>query len=74
MPAAGSSQSAKWLSGMANAAARLNMTVQYCMAHPASFLHALQLPAVTNGRASGDYQTPSGNLLQVTSFAQLRVP
>ena len=36
--------------------------VQYCMAHPAAFLHALALPAVTNGRASGDYQNPSGNL------------
>ena len=28
-----------------------------------AFLQALSLPAVTNGRASGDYQTPSGNLL-----------
>ena len=54
---------AQWLSGMADAAADVNMTVQYCMAHPASFLHALSLPTVTNGRASGDYQGPSGNLL-----------
>lgn len=32
------------------------------MAHPAAFLHALSLPSVTNGRASGDYQTPTSNL------------
>jgi hypothetical protein len=54
---------ANWLSGMANAAASHNVSVQYCMAHPGAFLHALSLPAVTNGRASVDYQTPSGNLL-----------
>eukprot|EP01051_Picozoa_sp_SAG22_P021863 SAG22_NODE_5001_length_1111_cov_1.159091_1_plen_260_part_01 len=61
--------SAKWLSGMARAAEQLNMSVQYCMAHPASFLHALALPAVSNGRASGDYQSPVENLLQVGSSA-----
>lgn len=60
---------AKWLSGMAHAAATLNMSVQFCMAHPAAFLHALQLPSVTNGRASGDYQTPSGNLLSYGTAA-----
>ena len=53
-----------WLDGMAEAAAANNVSVQYCMAHPAAFLNALSLPAVTNGRASGDYQAPSGNLLQ----------
>lgn len=53
-----------WLDGMAEAAAANNISVQYCMAHPAAFLNALSLPAVTNGRASGDYQTPTGNLLQ----------
>jgi len=25
---------AKWLTGMASAAAKLNMSVQYCMSHP----------------------------------------
>ena len=50
----------RWLSGMADAAAAANVSVQYCMAHPAAFLHALTLPAVTNGRASGDYEDPPG--------------
>lgn len=49
--------SARWLGGMARAAASLNMSVQYCMSHPAAFLEALSFPAVTNGRASGDYQS-----------------
>jgi hypothetical protein len=53
-----------WLDGMAEAAAANNISVQYCMSHPAAFLNALSLPAVTNGRASGDYQIPTGNLLQ----------
>ena len=53
-----------WLDGMADAAAANNISVQYCMSHPAAFLNALSLPAVTNGRASGDYQAPTGNLLQ----------
>ena len=60
---------ARWLSGMANAAHEANVSVQYCMAHPAAFLHALTLPAVTNGRASGDYQNPAGNLLSYGSAA-----
>jgi hypothetical protein len=55
--------SARWLKGMATAAASLNMSVQYCMSHPAAFLEALSFPAVTNGRASGDYVAPTGNLL-----------
>ena len=62
---------ARWLTGMATAAAAANISVQYCMAHPASFLHALSLPAVTNGRASGDYQTPAGNLLSYGAAAPL---
>ena len=36
------------------------------MSHPAAFLEALSFPAVTNGRASGDYEGPDGNLLQCT--------
>ena len=86
--------SAKWLGGMASAAAKHNMSVQCerraqaqlrlrhssltrcvvsccwggadCMSHPAAFLEALSFPAVTNGRASGDYEGPDGNLLQCT--------
>ena len=59
----------QWLTGMAQAAASLNISVQYCMAHPASFLTALSLPAVTNCRASGDYEAPTGNLLDYGSTA-----
>ena len=62
--------SEKWLAGMARAAASLNMSVQYCMSHPAAFLYAaMNLPAVTNGRASGDYVDPVGNLLQYGTSA-----
>ena len=62
--------SEKWLGGMARAAAELNMSVQYCMSHPAAFLNAaMSLPAVTNGRASGDYADPVGNLLQYGTSA-----
>ena len=59
----------QWLGGMAKAAAASNISVQYCMAHPAAFLTALSLPAVTNGRASGDYVAPTGNLLNYGSAA-----
>jgi hypothetical protein len=58
-----------WLDGMASAAQSLNMSVQYCMAHPAAFMEAILLPSVTNGRASGDYQTPMGNLLEYGNAA-----
>lgn len=61
--------SKRWLEGMAAAALSLNMSVQYCMAHPAAFLEAMALPAVSNGRASGDYQTPDGNLLDYGTAA-----
>jgi hypothetical protein len=61
--------SATWLNGMARAAASLEMGVQYCMAHPAAFMHALNLPAVTNGRASGDYMSDTNNLLQYGTSA-----
>jgi hypothetical protein len=54
---------ATWLAGMARAAAAHNTSIQYCMAHPAAMLEALALPAVSNGRASGDYQSDTGNLL-----------
>jgi hypothetical protein len=40
------------------------------MAHPAAFLNAaMSLPAVTNGRASGDYANPVGNLLNYGTAA-----
>jgi len=59
----------RWLGGMAKAAAASNISVQYCMAHPAAFMTALSLPAVTNGRASGDYASPTGNLLDYGTAA-----
>ena len=55
---------AKWLTGMGEAAQTKNMSVQFCMSHPAAFLHALTLPSVTNGRASGDYENCDENLIQ----------
>lgn len=53
---------ARWLDGMGTAALAANVSVQFCMSHPAAFLEALRLPAVTNGRASGDYMTYAANL------------
>lgn len=39
------------------------------MAHPAAFMEALSFPAVTNGRASGDYESPTSNLLNYGTAA-----
>ena len=55
----------QWAAGLAGAALEQQVSVQYCMPLPCQLLIALQLPAVTNARASGDnfpvaYQ-PGGN-------------
>lgn len=49
-----------WLSGMAEGAMTSNRTVQYCMPYPNDVLSAVQYPAVTNARASGDYTNEIG--------------
>ena len=50
----------KWLKAMNDAAAARNMTIQYSMSHTAAILHSSTLQAVTQIRASGDYECGSG--------------
>lgn len=45
----------QWLTQMATAAQKLNVTVQYCMSLPRFVMMAAQLPAVTQVRAGDDY-------------------
>jgi hypothetical protein len=45
----------RWLQGLSNAAAKLNVPVQFCMSYPRYILETLRLPAVTNARASDDF-------------------
>ena len=44
-----------WLLQMGTAAARNDLTIQYCMSHCRHIMQSLEIPAVTNARASGDY-------------------
>lgn len=44
-----------WLLQMGNAAANNGLTVQYCMSHCRHIMQSVEIPAVTNARASGDY-------------------
>ena len=46
---------------MGQAAEHQGQTIQYCMSHPRHIMQALEVPAVTNARASGDYHPVSGN-------------
>jgi hypothetical protein len=44
-----------WLLQMGSAAARNHLTVQYCMSNPRHIMQSVEIPAVTNTRASDDY-------------------
>jgi len=46
---------ATWLRQMATAAAANGIAIQYCMSHSRHILASVELPAVTQARASGDY-------------------
>lgn len=48
-----------WLTAMADAAAELNVTIQYCMPLPNFLLQSTLYQPVTNARASGDYHAGS---------------
>lgn len=50
-----SSAARTWLLQMGEAAARHQLTIQYCMSYPRHVLQSVELPAVTNVRASADY-------------------
>ncbi len=45
----------EWLYNMAKAAENHNLTIQYCMATPAIFLHSVEFKAVTHIRCGQDY-------------------
>jgi hypothetical protein len=44
-----------WLMQMGEAAHKNNLTIQYCMAYPRHALQSVEIPAVTQIRASDDY-------------------
>jgi len=50
----------QWLLQMGNAAAKNGITIQYCMPYPRHVLQSVEVPAVTNFRASDDYR-PGGS-------------
>eukprot|EP01012_Entosiphon_sulcatum_P028632 TRINITY_DN3468_c0_g1_i1.p1 TRINITY_DN3468_c0_g1~~TRINITY_DN3468_c0_g1_i1.p1 ORF type:complete len:750 (+),score=126.46 TRINITY_DN3468_c0_g1_i1:23-2251(+) len=54
-----------WLMQMGTAAAKYNVAIQYCMAWPRHILQSLELPAVTNARASGDYMQARSSQWQI---------
>jgi hypothetical protein len=55
----------RWYSGMADAAAERNITIQYCLASATDMLMSLTLPAVVQARASGDYVSVESNAAQI---------
>lgn len=50
-----------WLQAMADAAASLGITIQYCMPLPRHMLESTKHQPVTNARASGDYHPGANN-------------
>ena len=44
-----------WLTQMATGAANNNLTIQYCMPYPRHAMQSVELPPVTQIRASDDY-------------------
>ena len=50
-----------WLLQMGAAAAKNGLTIQYCMSHCRHMLQSVEIPAVTQARASGDYGQGSGD-------------
>eukprot|EP00730_Choanoeca_flexa_P001442 TRINITY_DN10639_c0_g1_i1.p1 TRINITY_DN10639_c0_g1~~TRINITY_DN10639_c0_g1_i1.p1 ORF type:complete len:746 (+),score=195.33 TRINITY_DN10639_c0_g1_i1:3-2240(+) len=50
----------QWLMQMGRAATTQGQTIQYCMSHPRHIMQAVEIPAVTNARASGDYHPGNG--------------
>ena len=48
----------QWLKGMADAAAEAHLPIQYCMQYPRHILESALHPAVTQARASTDYDSP----------------
>ncbi|XP_067661072.1 uncharacterized protein [Haliotis asinina] len=51
----------QWLTQMGNGAAKNELTIQYCMSYPRHMLQSLEIPVVTQARASNDYQPDTTN-------------
>ncbi|XP_046547847.1 uncharacterized protein LOC124257764 isoform X1 [Haliotis rubra] len=51
----------QWLTQMGNGAAKNGLTIQYCMSYPRHMLQSLEIPVVTQSRASFDYHPGSTN-------------
>jgi len=49
-----------WMLQMDGGAAYANQTIQMCMSHVRHILQSVEMPTVTNARASGDYHPGSG--------------
>ena len=50
-----------WLMQMGTAAQKHGLTIQYCMSHCRHVLQSVEIPAVTQARASGDYHQGGSN-------------
>ena len=62
----------QWLGGMATAAAEARIPIQYCMQYPRHILESALHPAVTQARASTDYDAPE-NFFDFGHIALLNV-
>ncbi|NVM27619.1 MAG: multiubiquitin domain-containing protein [Candidatus Helarchaeota archaeon] len=62
-----------WLTWMAEAADRNNISIQYCMASSGTFLYALKLPAITNARVTGDYHARVTKQFFYPHFSQTNI-
>ncbi|XP_046547850.1 uncharacterized protein LOC124257765 isoform X2 [Haliotis rubra] len=51
----------QWLTQMGNGAAKNGLTIQYCMAYPRFMLQSLEIPVVTQARASHDNRPGTDN-------------
>ncbi len=62
-----------WLTWMADAAHRNNISIQYCMATSGAFLCAMKFPAVTNVRVTGDYHARATKRFFYPDFSQTNI-
>ncbi|MHA1649304.1 MAG: hypothetical protein ACTSYB_03840 [Candidatus Helarchaeota archaeon] len=62
-----------WLTWMAEAAHKNNISIQYCMAPSGAFLYALKLPSITNARVTGDYHARATKQFFYPQFSQTNI-
>jgi len=63
----------QWMTWINDAAADRGLTVQLCMAGPAHYLYALEMPAVTTARTSVDYIPGTPKVLYWPQFFQVNM-